>query len=118
MCKIITIVEDDPDILFTLKLVLENAGYEVHALSSGRTVLDGQCERSDLFILDKRMPDMDGLDICRHLRTKSESKNLPIIMISASPKFGPEALVAGANAFLEKPFDIKKLRALVSNYLD
>jgi DNA-binding response OmpR family regulator len=113
----ILIVEDDPDILFTLGIILENEGYEVKQFSSGEPIMDGAYELPDLYILDKRMPDMDGLDICRHLRNQKECKDIPVIIISASPKFGPHALKAGANDFLEKPFQMKALLNLVQKYL-
>jgi DNA-binding response OmpR family regulator len=117
MKKKIILVEDDPDILFTVNIILENAGYDVEALSSARSIVDGSCCHPDLFILDKRMPDMDGLDVCKHIRGQTENKNTPVIIISASPKFGGPALRAGANDFLEKPFQIKALLEMVSKYL-
>jgi DNA-binding response OmpR family regulator len=117
MKKKIFILEDDPDILYTLGIILEDNGYEVRQLSNGRTIMDGTCGLPDLYILDKRMPDMDGLDVCRHLRNQTESKNIPVIIISASPKFGPQALKAGANDFLEKPFQMNDLLALIRKYL-
>jgi DNA-binding response OmpR family regulator len=118
MQKKITIVEDDPDILFTLSVMLTNAGYSVEQLSTGATIMDDTCECPDLFILDKRMPDMDGLDVCRHIRETAISTATPVIIISASPRFGPQAIRAGANDFLEKPFQMKTLLAMVKRYLD
>jgi CheY-like chemotaxis protein len=117
MKKKIILVEDDLDILFTVGMILENAGYAVESLSSARSIVDGDYTLPDLFILDKRMPDMDGLDVCRHLRSKPESQDIPVVIISASPKFGPHALNAGANAFLEKPFQLKALLELVQKYM-
>jgi DNA-binding response OmpR family regulator len=117
MKKTVLILEDDPDILFTLGIMLEHEGYEVKKLSSGKSIMDGTCEHPDLYILDKRMPDMDGLDVCRHLRTKEDCKSIPIIIVSASPKFGPQALKAGANDFLEKPFQMQEFLALIRKYL-
>jgi DNA-binding response OmpR family regulator len=113
----IVLVEDDPDILFTVTIILEDAGYEVEALTSARSVIDGNYTCPDLFILDKRMPDMDGLDVCRHLRSTPSSEAIPVVIVSASPKFGPLALKAGANDFLEKPFHVKDLLALVEKYV-
>jgi DNA-binding response OmpR family regulator len=117
MKKKILILEDDPDILFTLTVIFENAGYEVEALSSGKKIMGNAYSCPDMFILDKRMPDMDGLDVCRHIRSQKESQHIPVIIISASPKFGPQAIKAGANDFLEKPFEIKRLLSLVGKYL-
>jgi len=116
MKKKILIVEDDPDILFTIRLMLEADDYEVAAYESGKKMVDGNYECPDLFILDKRMPDIDGLDLCRALRKKDESKNIPVIIISASPRFGAQALQAGATDFLEKPFEMKTLLRMVQKY--
>lgn len=118
MNKRITVVEDDPDILFTVKTVLENVGYKVTALSTGKSIMGGYSGFPDLYVLDKRMPDMDGLDICRYIRNKPDSEHIPIIIISASPKMSAEALRAGANGFLAKPFDIQELVAIVSRHLN
>jgi DNA-binding response OmpR family regulator len=117
MKKKIVLVEDDPDILFTVNFILENAGYTVCAIATAQSLLENNYDLPDLFILDKRMPDMDGIDVCRHLRTLDNSKEIPIIIISASPRFGPQALKAGANDFLEKPFQMKDLLKLVAKYL-
>ena len=116
MKKKIILIEDDADILLTLNMILESAGYEVNPLTSARTVMNGTFEIPDLFILDKRMPDMDGLEVCRHLKSKPETKDIPVIIISASPKFGGAALKAGANDFLAKPFTMTALLAMVEKY--
>jgi DNA-binding response OmpR family regulator len=117
MKRKIVIVEDDPDILFSLSMMLENEGYEVKALSTARSIIDETDNLPDLYILDKRMPDMDGLDVCRQLRGRNECKHVPIVIISASPKFGPQALKAGASDFLEKPFQMDVFLKLVRKYV-
>jgi CheY-like chemotaxis protein len=117
MKKKIMLVEDDPDILFTITMILENARYTVNPLTSAQCIMDNRYDYPDLFILDKRMPDMDGLDVCKHIRCEIKTKNIPVIIISASPKFGPQALKAGANDFLEKPFQIEALLKLVAKYI-
>jgi DNA-binding response OmpR family regulator len=115
--QIIVIVEDDEDILYSLKLMLEHAGYEVQGFSSGRPFLNDNLPQTDLLILDKRMPDLDGLDLCKELRKKYSATVLPIIILSASPKFGAEAIGAGANDFLSKPFDMDQLLRVVRKNL-
>jgi DNA-binding response OmpR family regulator len=114
--KKIVVVEDDPDILYGLKLMLESAGYLVDTLSSGKALLGDNFAPPDIFILDKRMPEMDGLDLCRALKRKPETSNTPIIIISASPKFGIEAKEAGADEFLAKPFEMIDLLNIVHRY--
>lgn len=114
--KKIYIVEDDPDILLTLADALENAGYHVRASSSGKTVMDGNYSSVDLFILGNQTAGINGLDICRYLRNQSSTKNVPVILISAHPKKGDEALLAGANDYLEKPFQMHYLLNLIARY--
>jgi DNA-binding response OmpR family regulator len=101
MKKRIIVVEDDADILFTVKIVVETHGYEVSALTSGKTIVEEDYECPHLFILDKRMPDMDGIDLCKRIKATRKSRDIPVIMMSATPKFGPQALDAGATDFLE-----------------
>jgi CheY-like chemotaxis protein len=115
--KKIYVAEDDPDILYTLAKMLEDAGYHVRAASSGVPILNGNYSWVDLFILDKQMPDIDGLDICRHLRRQSTTKETPVIMISAHRKTGNEAIEAGANDYIEKPFEMHYLLNVVSRFV-
>lgn len=114
--KRIFIAEDDDDIRLTLSVILENAGYEVESSKTGRFILECRYAPPDLFILDRRVPDIDGLDMCRMLRQIAEYQKTPVIIISASPKIGPLALAAGANDFLEKPFEIHRLLTIIRKY--
>ena len=114
--KKIFVAEDDPDIGYCLMTVLENAGYHVKLSSSGKPILEGNYSWVDLFILDKRMPDVDGLLICRYLRTQAATKDTPVIMISCEARKGDEALLAGANDYIEKPFHMHYLLNLISRY--
>jgi CheY-like chemotaxis protein len=117
MKKRITVVEDDPDILFTVTWILSHADYEVTGLSSGQAIMQGRHTCPDLFILDKRMPDMDGLDICRQIRSTPESHDVPVIIISTSPNFDESAMQAGANGFLSKPFQMNALLDIVKRHI-
>lgn len=117
MKKKILIVDDDEDILFTLGVMLKNAGYEVISSLNGMFVLDGEYDPPDLFLLDKRIPDVDGLEICRQLRKRIASKHTPIVILSATPQTRGQALEAGANDFLEKPFEMKVLLQMVNRYV-
>ena len=115
--KKIYIAEDDPDVLSVLARILEDAGYHVRAASSGTPILNGNFSNVDLFILDRLMPDIDGLEICRHLRRQRDTKDTPVIMISAFPRSGNEAIDAGANDYIEKPFQMHYLLNVVSKFL-
>ena len=113
----ILIIEDDPDILNALNILFGSEGFDVDVLLKGECILKNQFVRPDLFILDYRLPDTDGLAICRHLRSKSNYRAIPIIVISASPKLKMRVMEAGASAFVEKPFDVTVLLSLVNSTL-
>lgn len=114
----ILVIEDNPDILNALNIILGSEGFDVDVLMSGKLVLQNQFVVPDLFIMDKRLPDIDGLDICRYLKSKPNYKAVPIIVISASSKVGAKALEAGASSFIEKPFVMKDLLDTVWQTLD
>jgi DNA-binding response OmpR family regulator len=104
MQKKILVTEDDPSLQDIFRRVLENAGYEVEIQSNGRTILDNQFMLPDLFLLDKQLSGMDGIDICKHLKKQKSTKDIPIIMISANPDIAELSKNAGADAYIEKPF--------------
>ena len=114
----ITLVEDDPDILLSVNMILEEAGYEVEPFTTPLPIIEDKYTVPDLFILDKRTPDMDGLEVCKYLKSNDLTKNIPVIIISASPKFGSQALKAGAADFLAKPFQTATLLALVRQHTE
>ena len=111
----ILVVEDDPDILNALNIALGSVGFDVDVLLTGKPIIQNQFVVPDLFILDKRLPDVDGLEICRYLKSKPIYGAVPIIVISASPKVKKMALEAGATVFIEKPFVVRDLvEAIIS----
>jgi CheY-like chemotaxis protein len=116
--RTIIVIEDDADILYAICVMLENQGYHVVEFPSPLPIVTGEFVCPDLFIVDKRMPQMDGLEICKILRAKEQTRAIPIIVISASPRFGPQALMAGATDFLPKPFDMNDLLKLVAKYTE
>lgn len=68
--KKVYIAEDDLNILFALDTILENAGYDVIMSHCGAPIMQKKLARADLFILDKLMPDVDGIEVCRHLKSQ------------------------------------------------
>jgi CheY-like chemotaxis protein len=118
MKKRIYIAEDDPDLLLTMNAMLEDAGYEVSTLECGLPLMEDNVSTADLYILDKRIPDVDGLEICKHLRANDTTRGIPVILISASRNFGNKAFEAGVNDILEKPFHMKDLLRMVARYTD
>jgi DNA-binding response OmpR family regulator len=114
--KKIIFADDDPTIQDVINLIFEGE-YEVTVFSNGEPILKNQFELPDLFLLDKQLSGMDGLDICRFLKGQESTKNVPVIIISANPKIFELAKSAGADAAIEKPFPIKELRDLIELHL-
>ena len=117
MKKKILIIDDDPSIVDILKIVFERAGYEVVIEPDGQKILDNNYETPDIILLDRFLSGIDGLDICRHLKNNLRSKNVPVIMVSASPDIAITAKNAGADRFIEKPFEINEILKCINDAL-
>ena len=115
--KNIYVAEDDPDILLCLRTILEDAGYHVRGSARGTPIVEGNYSSIDLFILDKALPTIDGLALCKFLKVKKETRHIPIIMISSYHKLKRRASEVGADDFLEKPFDVKVLLQQVEKHM-
>lgn len=115
MKREILIIDDDPGIQDILKIILERAGYAVAIEDNISTILSNNYKLPDVFLLDRFLSGNDGLDICRHLKNSSYSVNVPVIMVSASPDIARLALDAGADASIEKPFNMKDIINTIDN---
>ncbi len=109
----ILVVDDEPQITRVLKTTLSSQGYTTRTAGDGKEALQAMKDWiPDLVITDLRMPNMDGLDLCRHIREQSQ---VPIIVLSVKgeEKTKVEALDAGADDYVTKPFNINELLARV-----
>ncbi|PWT87256.1 MAG: hypothetical protein C5B55_15085 [Blastocatellia bacterium] len=118
----VLIVNDIPDQLTLMGGLLRKAGYSVLTAEDGFEAFDlAKRQHPDLVISDVSMPRLNGLEFCRLLRTDSELRSVPILLISALQK-DTESVVAGLQAgaddYLEVPFDSTKLVAKVSRLLE
>jgi two-component system KDP operon response regulator KdpE len=109
----ILIADDEPQITRVLRTGLATRGYDVRAAADGESALDTFNDwHPDLVVTDLSMPNMDGLELCRRLRLVSQ---IPIIVLSVKgeEKIKVEALDAGADDYVTKPFGIEELLARV-----
>lgn len=100
-------IDDDHDILNLLGKILANAGYNVIKASDGKQGISEALNRKpDLILLDILMPGMDGYEVCKKIKDKEETKNIPIIFITAKKEDEDEAkgLKIGAVDYIRKPF--------------
>jgi two-component system, OmpR family, phosphate regulon response regulator PhoB len=116
----ILIVEDEEALTLLLRYNLEAAGYEVEAVARGDEADVRLKERSpDLVILDWMLPGLSGIELCRRLRSRPESRQLPIIMLTARGEESERVrgLSTGADDYIVKPFSIPELLARVTALL-
>lgn len=116
MSKKILVIEDEKDIQELLQLYLKREGYDVQIAKDGATGLrKASKERCDLVLLDLLLPQMDGLEICRNLRSRPETSQIPIIMITAKAEESDRivGLEMGADDYITKPFSPREVLARV-----
>ena len=115
--KRILVVDDDPDILEFLEVILEEEGYAVVTSDKGEYL--HQLHNGGLphlILVDVLLSGKDGREIVKYLKSQQETKHIPIIMFSAHPSAEETARQAGANDFLAKPFNIDDLLAKIVRY--
>ncbi len=109
--KKIVIVDDDVAILDSLGLMLDFEGFEVNAFERGSEIMNyvESVSKPDVILLDMWLSGEDGRDICKKLKENEYTKNIPVVIMSASRGLEQTALQSGANAFIAKPFEIDEV---------
>jgi DNA-binding response OmpR family regulator len=107
--RTVLVVEDEPDVLGVIDLSLRLLGkLDVVAVADFAAALEAiGRRRPDVILLDRMLPDLDGLEGCRRLKAAPESSTIPVIFLSArsDPKDVKAGMKAGADGYLTKPFD-------------
>jgi len=122
MSKKILVVDDEPDILFTIGQMLEISGFEIIKANSGdeaiKTLKDLNAN-PDLILLDIMMPEISGWDVAAKIKENPEWKGIPIVFLTAkgdTMSIGMGGLAA--DDYIVKPFDIKDLKARINKILN
>ena len=118
--KKIRIVEDDADIVEMIEYNLQKEGYEtISALTGSKALSLARKKAPDLIILDLMLPDLDGLEICKELRSDKLTSKVPIIIVSAKSQETDKVvgLELGADDYVTKPFSPRELIARVKAVL-
>src|SRR5690606_25520719 len=113
------LVEDNEDLLDTVKNILSK-NYQVIAASNGKKALELIKDNEiDIIVSDVMMPELDGLELCRMLKSNVESSHIPVILLTAKNSVNDriECYNAGADAYISKPFDLKVLEARINNFV-
>ena len=107
MGRRILVIDDEPDIVYMVKVILRSAGCEV---STAAGVKEGtamiESEAPDLILLDLRLTDGDGMEVLEAMRANGKIETIPVLILSAhaTPTTSEKALAAGARGYITKPF--------------
>jgi putative two-component system response regulator len=113
----VLIVDDVADNLTIVKKILENEGYQTTTASDGYSALNLVIENKfDIILLDIMMPNMSGIEVCQHLKKDPESRNIPVIFVTANADRDTlvQAYDAGGSDYIKKPFFKEELLARVN----
>jgi len=119
--KKILIVDDEPDIVETLKFLVESEGFDCITALDGEEALKKAKELNpDLMVLDVMLPKINGYKVCRLLKFDNKYKHIPILMVTARSQeedriIGEET---GADEYITKPFDINNIVEKIHFYLN
>jgi len=119
--KRLLVIEDDPMIVACLRVRLRAGGYDCVAVGDGLGGLaEARTNPPSVVLLDIRLPGMDGFEVCRELRADPETADVPVIVLSANVTDDVRAasFEAGARHVVAKPYDARRLTALVDSCVE
>lgn len=117
----VAIVDDDPGIVKVISVILKTNGFEVvDALSGAEALALIKAELPDVVLLDIMMPDVDGFEVCRQLKADPETKDIPVIFVSAKTGMDhvDKGMELGAEGYIIKPFAPAVLIAKIKEMTD
>lgn len=117
LSKRVLVVDDDHGILEALQILLEEAGYTVRTTPDGSKVpLEITAFSPDVILLDIWMSGQNGHDICKNLKSSAQTRNIPVVMISANRDMEKISKACGADDYVAKPFELDELLNKVEKY--
>jgi DNA-binding response OmpR family regulator len=116
----IVMADDDDEFLAFLSHAFSDDPYELHLARNGREALNlASRYRPSLVVLDVNMPEMDGYEVCRQLKSRAETREIPVLLVTA--RSGEQDILKGfqegADDFLSKPFSVAYLKAKIRTWL-
>lgn len=119
--KVVVCIEDEPEMIDLVKLILGRKGFELIGAVGGREGLETVRRRKpDLVLLDLMMPDMDGWEVYQQMKTDDELKNIPVIVVTAKAQSIDKVLglhIAKVDDYITKPFGPQELLQSVNKVL-
>jgi len=120
MEKKVLLVEDEKNIILGVRTSLEAVGYEVHVVEDGEAALDFvRNQKPDLILLDLLLPKVDGFEVCAKLKKDAETKDIPVVVLTAkaTEEDRRKVMELGADAYMTKPFRPQELWDEIKKYL-
>ena len=120
MAKLILIIDDEPKNIILLRDLLQVIGYSTNEATNGKQGVElAKTSKPDLILIDIQMPEMDGLEATRILKTDATTRDIPVLALTSYAMKGDKEriLEAGCDGYLAKPLDIKELLKTVAEYL-
>ena len=114
----VLIVDDEQVVMDLLSRLLRDEVYEVITAANGaKAIRLAKSENPDVILLDFKMPGLDGIETCKWLKTREETRFIPIIMITGFEDNKTDAIEAGVDDFVNKPIDLVELSVRVRSIL-
>jgi len=114
----ILVVDDDPDILSVMEILLSMKGFEVEVTARGdNTFSKLESFQPNLILLDVLISGHDGRAICKEIKDEPQYANIPVLMLSAHPGAAATISDYGADGFISKPFDVENLLKKINEQL-
>ncbi|HVC80860.1 MAG TPA: response regulator [Chloroflexota bacterium] len=114
--KCVLVVDDDPDIVDLLTVALHSEGYNVRSAVGGQALALAHEWQPNVILLDLMMPDMDGMEMSRHLRANPKTAAIPIIAMSAQEQLADLVNQMQVNDQLAKPFHLRVLYDTIAEW--
>jgi diguanylate cyclase (GGDEF)-like protein len=120
--KTIVVVDDDPNVGLLIPVILKTLGYTITALSNGKDLLSYLIKNSkpDLILLDLKLPDIDGYELCKRIRENQFTADIPIIVLTGISEVDSKikTIEIGADDYISKPFDVRELKVRIKRILN
>jgi DNA-binding response OmpR family regulator len=120
MAKRVLVVDDEPNIVMSLRFLMEREGFEVEVAPTGQAALTAlRRKAADLVLLDVMMPELGGFEVCQEIRDHPEWRHTKVIMLTAKGRDveRDKGLALGADLYITKPFSTRDLIARVKQML-
>jgi DNA-binding response OmpR family regulator len=121
MAKRVLVVDDEPNIVMSLRFLMEREGFQVEVAPTGEAALAALNQQpADLVLLDVMMPELDGFEVCQRIRNNPAWHKTKVVMLTAKGRDveRDKGLALGADAYVTKPFSTRELVARVKQMLE